>query len=171
MVHADSALLPDSLATKADFYAHVSEQLASLLSGQRAWVTNLSNASSLLHHALNSWRDLGRDAGDPTKGKTINWTGFYLLSGLFPASPRQPELLKLKGKKVPTIVLGPFHGMPACQSIPSVPGKGVCADGSAKLPPSSVRVPRTDDYRECCLRSSPAVESAAKRLTDAFVIP
>lgn len=148
MLHADSALLPAFLEMKGDFYLHVSASLASLLEGQRSWITNLSNASSLLYHSLNSWRESSRDINDSTKGKPVNWTGFYLLSGLFPASPSQPALLKLKGKKVPTIVLGPFHGLPACQAIPSVPGKGVCADGSAKLPPASIRVPRTDDYRE-----------------------
>lgn len=147
MVHADAALLPANLQDKRSFYAHLREQLASLLSGQRAWVTNLSNASSILHNSLNTWRSSGRDGQDATASKSLNWTGFYLLSGLFP-EPR-PPLLKLKGKSVPTLALGPFHGMPACQAIPSIPGKGVCADGSAKLPPATIRVSRTDDYRGC----------------------
>ncbi|CAO1627702.1 unnamed protein product [Jaminaea pallidilutea] len=144
MVHADAALLPANLQDKRAFYAHLREQLASLLSDQRAWVTNLSNASSILHNSLNTWRSSGRDEQDTTASKSLNWTGFYLLSGLFP-EPR-PPLLKLKGQPVPTLALGPFHGMPACQAIPSIPGKGVCADGSAKLPPATIRVSRTDDY-------------------------
>lgn len=154
MVHADSALLPSTIRTKRELYSHLQSSLASLLEGQTAWVTNLANASSLLHASLNDWRRRRADSegggaaeeADPTRGKTLNWTGFYLLSGLFP-SPR-PALLSRGGKKVPTLVLGPFHGLPACQAIPSVPGKGVCADGSAVLPPKTVRVAKTDDYRE-----------------------
>jgi L-methionine (R)-S-oxide reductase len=154
MVHADSALLPSSIRTKRELYSHLQSSLASLLEGQTAWVSNLANASSLLHASLNDWRRRKSDSEggaeaeevDPTRGKTLNWTGFYLLSGLFPR-PR-PKLLTRGGKKVPTLVLGPFHGLPACQAIPSVPGKGVCADGSAVLPPTTVRVAKTDDYRE-----------------------
>lgn len=63
--------------------------------------------------------------------------GFYLISPLVPAGG---------SVKRPTLLLGPFHGLPACQSIQSVPGKGVCADASALLPPRTVKVDRTDDY-------------------------
>lgn len=66
-------------------------------------------------------------------------TGFYLLSPLLPS----PAPVKR-----PTLLLAPFHGLPACQAITSVPGKGVCADASAILPPRTVRVARTDDYRK-----------------------
>lgn len=48
--------------------------------------------------------------------------------------------------KRPTLLLGPFHGLPACQSIQSVPGKGVCADASSLLPPRTVRVDKTEEY-------------------------
>jgi L-methionine (R)-S-oxide reductase len=48
--------------------------------------------------------------------------------------------------KRPTLLLGPFHGLPACQSIQSIPGKGVCADASALLPPRTVKVDRTEEY-------------------------
>jgi L-methionine (R)-S-oxide reductase len=48
--------------------------------------------------------------------------------------------------KRPTLLLGPFHGLPACQSIPSIPGKGVCADASALLPPRTVKVDNTEEY-------------------------
>lgn len=151
MVHADSALLPPDLKSKADFYAHLQSSLASLLSGQRHWITNLSNASSILHASLNAWRARANsDNVDSTNGKPLNWTGFYLISGLYP-SPK-PELLRVKGEKVATIVLGPFHGLPACQAIPSIKGKGVCADGSSILPPTTIRVDKTDDYRELELR-------------------
>lgn len=147
MVHADSALLPSDLKSKMNFYTHLQTQLSSLLSGQRSWVTNLSNASSILYHSLNAWRGAQHDDDDVTGGKHLNWAGFYLLSGILPEAGRQ-ELLTIKKKKVPTLVLGPFHGMPACQAIPSIPGKGVCADGSSLIPPRAIRVDDCDAYRE-----------------------
>jgi len=67
--------------------------------------------------------------------KRINWAGFYLLAPLFPGT--------LDSSSGPTLWLGPFCGLPACQSIPSIPGRGVCADGSAKWPPTVVCVPHT----------------------------
>ena len=130
MVHADAAALPAEVKTKVDLYAHLSSQLGSLLEDQRSWVSNLSNASSLIFHTLNSFPPW-------STSKRINWAGFYLLSPLLPSSPTV---------KRPTLLLGPFHGLPACQSIQSVAGKGVCADASALLPPRTVRVDRTDDY-------------------------
>lgn len=48
--------------------------------------------------------------------------------------------------KRPTLLLGPFHGLPACQSIQSVPGKGVCADASSLLPPRTIKVDQTERY-------------------------
>lgn len=129
MVHADAAILPDYIKTKTDLYEHVCLQLTGLLADQRSWVSNLSNASSILYHSLNAF----------SKEDHYNWAGFYLLSPLLPG---RIEV------KTPTLLLGPFHGLPACQSIASVPGKGVCADASALLPPRTVKVDRTDDYRE-----------------------
>ncbi|KAI3618545.1 hypothetical protein CBS9595_002908 [Malassezia furfur] len=123
MVHADAAGLPSYIASKDDFYEHVETQIAGILEGQRNWVTNLANVSAVLYHAMNAfsaWHD-----------KHVNWAGFYLLSPLFPGGDRAD----VQG---PTLWLGPFCGMPACQSIASVPGKGVCADGSAVLPPTTV---------------------------------
>lgn len=130
MVHADAALLPAEVKTKADFYAHLSVQLGSLLAGQRSWVSNLSNASSILYHSLNSFPPW-------STSKRINWAGFYLISPILPGA----NLVKR-----PTLLLGPFHGLPACQSIQSIPGKGVCADASSLLPPRTVKVDRTEDY-------------------------
>lgn len=75
-----------------------------------------------------------RSQADPS-----HHAGFYLLSPLLPHAGAQ---------KRPTLLLGPFHGLPACQAIPSVPGRGVCADASALLPPRAVRVPSTEAYRE-----------------------
>lgn len=127
---ADAAALPSSIRTKRDFYEHVEMQLTGLLDGQRNWVTNLANTSSVLYNSMNRF--------DAWREKRVNWAGFYLLSPLFPG-PLVPV-------KTPTLWLGPFSGLPACQAIASVPGRGVCADGSAKLPPQTVCVPRTDDY-------------------------
>lgn len=73
--------------------------------------------------------------------KQVNWAGFYLLTPLFPG-----HTAAVSG---PTLWLGPFAGLPACQAIQSVPGRGVCADGSARLPPATVCVPSTDEYRTC----------------------
>jgi hypothetical protein len=68
MVHADAATLPAAaLASPAAFYAHVGEQVAALCEGQRAWVCNLANASSVLYAALNEWKR--------SRGKRINWAG------------------------------------------------------------------------------------------------
>lgn len=64
---ADSALLPADLKTTADFYAHLTAQLQALVDGQRSWVPNLSNASSLIYHSINAWKK--------RQGKTINWAG------------------------------------------------------------------------------------------------
>lgn len=149
---ADAAGLPSYIASKDDFYEHVETQIAGILEGQRNWVTNLANVSAVLYHAMNAfsaWHD-----------KHVNWAGFYLLSPLFPGGDRAD----VQG---PTLWLGPFCGMPACQSIASVPGKGVCADGSAVLPPTTVCVPRTDDYRTYSLLTqrdtSPATRSRSLR--------
>lgn len=63
---------------------------------QDNWVCNLSNASSLLWHAYKSLN------------VNVNWTGFYLT---IPDS-------------IDELLLGPFQGKVACQSIQF--GKGVC---------------------------------------------
>jgi L-methionine (R)-S-oxide reductase len=39
MPHADSALLPAEVTTKAQFWDHVFMQLKGLLEGQRSWVS------------------------------------------------------------------------------------------------------------------------------------
>lgn len=65
----------------------------------RAMRSNLANTSSLLWHALKS-------LSAPSNG--VNWAGFYVAN---PAKPNQ-------------LILGPFHGKVACQTIEF--GKGVC---------------------------------------------
>ncbi|KAK0562111.1 hypothetical protein OC844_002859 [Tilletia horrida] len=138
MVHADAATLPESVKSKAQFYDHLAESLEALLGGQRNWVSNLSNASSVLYASLNrfpAWAGAEDKSAPP---KPINWAGFYLLSPFFPGPPLPV--------KRPTLLLGPFCGLPACQQIQSVPGRGVCADASAVLPPRALRVDDTEAY-------------------------
>lgn len=68
----------------------------SLSEDQDDWVCNLSNASSLLWHAYTSLN------------VNVNWTGFYIT----------------KKDKDNELLLGPFQGKVACQSI--MFDKGVC---------------------------------------------
>ncbi|KAI0066022.1 GAF domain-like protein [Artomyces pyxidatus] len=124
MHHADTSLVPDSIQSKSDFWLHVHGQLASLLEGQRDWVTNLANTSSLVYNALLSFRSFGNGSA------AVNWCGFYIDSTLFPSpkltASHEDALLEGTSK----ILLGPFCGKPACQFINTTPGKGrgVCAD-------------------------------------------
>ncbi|KAJ7267657.1 GAF domain-like protein [Mycena haematopus] len=119
MPHADSAIVPETITTKAEFWAHTYSHLDALLdSDQRNWVTNLSNASSLMYNSL-----LAFPSHFGNGPRAVNWCGFYLDSQLFPQSSRSnPAPSRL--------LLGPFNGKPACQYINTAPGKarGVCAD-------------------------------------------
>ncbi|PWN51259.1 hypothetical protein IE53DRAFT_361710, partial [Violaceomyces palustris] len=129
---ADAASIPQDVTTKDAFYDHLQSQIEALVDQDSNWVSALSNASSLIYHSLNrfkSWSD-----------KKVNWAGFYLLSPLFPGGSNA------QARSKPTLLLGPFVGLPACQLILSVPGKGVCADASSLLPPRPVRVSNTDEY-------------------------
>ncbi|KAJ6594464.1 GAF domain-like protein [Mycena capillaripes] len=127
MPHADSALVPETITTKAEFWAHTYSQLDMLLdSDQRNWVTNLSNASSLIFNSLLAF--------NPHFGngpRTVNWCGFYLDSQLFPQPRHSHGENGNSSQASPSrLLLGPFNGKPACQYINTAPGKarGVCAD-------------------------------------------
>ncbi|MCJ1386184.1 hypothetical protein MMC17_009310 [Xylographa soralifera] len=103
MVHADAAKFqPD--VTKRDAYAHVMGQAAALLEGQRNWVCNLANTASLLWHGYKAL---------PEPSSSVNWAGFYVLD------PLNSEQL----------ILGPFLGKVACQTIAF--SKGVCGAAAA----------------------------------------
>ncbi|KAH8107770.1 GAF domain-like protein [Cristinia sonorae] len=124
MPHADSALVPPGLS-KVEFWAHVYEQLSALLDGQRNWVVNLANASSLVYSSLLAFSPHFGD-GD----RAVNWCGFYIDSKFYPA----PRLTTAAGgADVPSpshvLLLGPFCGKPACQLINVAPerARGVCA--------------------------------------------
>ncbi|KAF7357840.1 GAF domain-containing protein [Mycena venus] len=122
MPHADSALVPETITNKAEFWAHTYSQLDALLDpDQRNWVTNLSNASSLIYNSL-----LVFPTHFGNGQRAVNWCGFYLDSHLFP----QPSNGSSKSASS-RLLLGPFNGKPACQYINTAPGKarGVCADG------------------------------------------
>ncbi|KAI5462485.1 GAF domain nucleotide-binding protein [Mariannaea sp. PMI_226] len=99
MVHADASNFADGV-TKEDAYEQVLMQAEGLFFGQRNWVCNLSNAAALLWHAYKSL-----DA----PSKEVNWAGFYVLD---------------KSSQDPQLILGPFQGKVACQTIQF--GRGVC---------------------------------------------
>ncbi|KAJ5239915.1 hypothetical protein N7468_004534 [Penicillium chermesinum] len=134
MPHADSSyFLPGQ--SKAEVYTQVLEQAQGLLHGQRNWVhtspnfkllhpnspssSNLSNVSSLLWHAF---------AALPAPSSSVNWAGFYIRDDKFPvlASPISSPPLSAEDQ---VLLLGPFHGKPACQEIRF--GKGVCGTAAA----------------------------------------
>ncbi|CAG7961627.1 unnamed protein product [Penicillium salamii] len=135
MPHADSSYFAPG-SSKADVYEMLLMQTQGLLDGQRNWVSNLSNVASLLWHAY---------ASLPAPSSSVNWAGFYIRDDKFPtlASPiSSPPLSGVPGTSGVTIsttytssedqllLLGPFHGKPACQEIRF--GKGVCGTAAAK---------------------------------------
>lgn len=88
----------------------------------------------------------------PTPSRSVNWSGFYIRDDKFPAlasavsSPPLPDTPhgdgSSNGVTISTIsttyatpeeqylLLGPFHGKPACQQIRF--GKGVCGTAASK---------------------------------------
>ena len=95
--------------SKQDAYAHVLESMKALVEDQRNWVCNTANASSLLWHMFHSLEE---------PSTAVNWAGFYVVD------KRDPSQL----------ILGPFHGKVACQTIKI--GSGVC--GTVALNGSSL---------------------------------
>ncbi|KAH6398799.1 hypothetical protein HBI60_101450 [Parastagonospora nodorum] len=123
MVHADASAFAEGLSKK-EVYAQVLEQARILFDGQRNWVwyvhysssvsqpsknhnftsINFSNTSSLLWHALHSL---------PSPSHSVNWAGFYFTD---PSNPAK-------------LILGPFQGQVACQTI--LFNRGVCGTAAA----------------------------------------
>ncbi|KAF2271481.1 GAF domain-like protein [Westerdykella ornata] len=97
-VHADSSTFTQGLS-KQEVYAQIREQAEGLFFEQRNWVCNLANTASLLWHGLRSL---------PPPSSSVNWAGFYVLDA---SKPNQ-------------LILGPFQGQVACQTIAF--GRGVC---------------------------------------------
>ncbi|KAI1501932.1 GAF domain-like protein [Biscogniauxia marginata] len=107
MVHADASNFAEGV-TKEQAYAQVLLQAEGLFDGQRNWVCNLANTASLLWHAYKSL---------PSPSSQVNWAGFYTLD------PQKT------GGDSQQLVLGPFQGKVACQTIAF--GKGVCGAAAA----------------------------------------
>ncbi|KAK4031393.1 GAF domain-like protein [Parachaetomium inaequale] len=105
-VHADASNFAQGV-TKEEAYQQVLDQAEGLFFEQRNWVCNLSNAASLLWHAYKSL---------PSPSNQVNWAGFYTLDPLSP--PTRPQL-----------ILAPFQGKVACQTIAF--GRGVCGAAAA----------------------------------------
>ncbi|KAI8989253.1 GAF domain-like protein [Pilobolus umbonatus] len=100
-------------STKKELYSELKDQIQSICEDESFWVTNLSNASSVIYHALQSSIFFEK--------KPINWCGFYIIDP----------------KKDSQLILGPFQGKPACTVIPL--GKGVCGTSASKRQTMVVR--------------------------------
>ncbi|KAK2753478.1 hypothetical protein FQN54_007868 [Arachnomyces sp. PD_36] len=124
MPHADASYFAPGLS-KAEVYEQVLDFSKALADGQRNWpgdpadtaspaatITNLANTSSLLWHAY---------AALPTPSSSVNWAGFYIRSDKFPSPHKNATT---------TLLLGPFHGKPACQLIAY--GRGVCGTAASE---------------------------------------
>lgn len=108
MVHADASNFAAGV-TKEQAYEQVLIQAEGLFYEQRNWICNLANAASLLWHAYKSL---------PGPSDQVNWAGFYVLDPK--SSPAKPQL-----------ILGPFQGKVACQTIAF--GRGVCGAAASRL--------------------------------------
>ncbi|KAF8629863.1 hypothetical protein AX15_003224 [Amanita polypyramis BW_CC] len=142
MPHADASLVPPSIQSKAEFWQHVYLQLEALLGGQRHWISNLSNASSLIFNSLLAFpAHFGFDGS-----KAVNWCGFYIHSQYFPVPRLQMDTSNDTKSAKECLLLGPFCGKPACQfiSVEKGQGRGVCAD--AFLRRQTVVVSDVDAY-------------------------
>ncbi|KAK4053732.1 hypothetical protein OIV83_001388 [Microbotryomycetes sp. JL201] len=122
--HADSLAIPEHITAKNAFYKHVAETLAALVQTASEQdesdnlVTVASNAASLLFGSFENF-----DSWGPAPGRRVNWAGFYFHPKLLSTKSTVP--LTVKPNK---LILGPFHGRPACNSV-SLTSKtlGVCA--------------------------------------------
>lgn len=110
--HADYSNFGKTLKREALELVRMSFE--ALAEDSRYWVLNLSNAASLLWHAYHSLEI------------PVNWAGFYVVD-------------KNVSKD---LVLGPFQGKVACQSIQI--GKGVC--GVAALEKTTQCVPDVEQF-------------------------
>ncbi|RKF53321.1 Free methionine-R-sulfoxide reductase [Erysiphe neolycopersici] len=105
MVHADASNFAHNL-TKQEMYSQVLDQVEALVKGQRNWVSNLANTSSILWHAY---------ASQNSPLSSVNWAGFYVLD---PSTQNQ-------------LILGPFMGKVACQTIAF--NQGVCGKSATSI--------------------------------------
>lgn len=99
--HADYSNFDTATQTKAELLENVILSYQALAESQTNWVANLANCSSLLYHAY--------------ENSHVNWAGFYVVD-----------------KEVDeSLILGPFMGKVACQSIKI--GNGVCGTAAKTL--------------------------------------
>jgi L-methionine (R)-S-oxide reductase len=159
-VHADASNFASNV-TKEEAYKQVLDAAEVLFEGQRNWVSsltypapvnrankflglvrslqfilsihhvrslssilisssNLANTASLIWHAYQSL---------PSPSSEVNWAGFYVLN---------PLSLQTK----PELILGPFQGKVACQTIAF--GRGVC--GTAASTKQTQLVPDVEEF-------------------------
>ncbi|KAK4141296.1 GAF domain-like protein, partial [Dichotomopilus funicola] len=118
-VHADASTFAEGV-TKAEAYQQVLDQVEGL---------NLSNAASLLWHAYKSL---------PSPSNQVNWAGFYTHDPLSPTHQSTPTTTSTQTPtQKPQLILGPFQGKVACQTIAY--GRGVCGAAAASQETQLVR--------------------------------
>ncbi|KAL2222487.1 GAF domain-like protein [Thermoascus aurantiacus ATCC 26904] len=141
MPHADSSYFPPGLS-KAELYQELIKQIKGILEGQRNWISNLANVASLLWHAYHAL---------PAPASSVNWAGFYVRDDKFPSFAKPVTSGATVTTTISTtyashhrslLLLGPFHGKPACQEI--LFGKGVC--GTAAEKKESIVVPDVHNF-------------------------
>ncbi|CAD0088570.1 unnamed protein product, partial [Aureobasidium vineae] len=101
-VHADASNFVSNVS-KQEAYTQVLEQARGLFYDQRNWQP--------LQRSLST---LARPSRSPSPSSHTNWAGFYVLD---PASPTKQ------------LILGPFQGKVACQTIRF--GRGVCGTAAS----------------------------------------
>ena len=116
--HAEASNFKAGIS-KREAYNQVLESLKSLLDNQRNWVCNTANAASLLWHLFHSL---------PPPSSEVNWAGFYVADG--------------QRKDTAQLILGPFQGKVACQTIRI--GSGVC--GTVAKTGKSLRVDNVETF-------------------------
>ncbi|EEH18269.1 hypothetical protein PABG_00832 [Paracoccidioides brasiliensis Pb03] len=82
---------------------------------------NLANVASLLWHAF---------ASLPEPSSAVNWAGFYVRQDKFPSLRSSSTTNTQESLSTKILLLGPFHGKPACQLIQF--GRGVCGTAAEK---------------------------------------
>jgi len=122
MPHADASNF-DGALSRAEGYESILSSLSALITEtppNRNWISATANCSSLLWHMFHAL-----SPSDPASA--VNWVGFYVLD---------PKVEK-------QIILGPFHGKVACQTIRF--GQGVCgavaSSGTTEIVPDVEKRP------------------------------
>ncbi|EME87372.1 uncharacterized protein MYCFIDRAFT_184435 [Pseudocercospora fijiensis CIRAD86] len=120
MVHADSSNFAQGVSKTAAYEQIIGEAKA-LFDGQRNWVNsfNTANTASLIWHALHAL---------PFPSNKVNWAGFYVLD--------------TSSSITDQLILGPFQGKVACQTIQF--GRGVC--GAAAATKTTQLVPDVEKF-------------------------